>query len=82
MRWMEILRKRAETGELLRVREVAQMFGVSPQHIYSLVRAGQIPVASRISSHSIRLCPGILLEWSKQRVLGESPNAENPEQAN
>jgi predicted DNA-binding transcriptional regulator AlpA len=83
MRWMEVLRKRAEAGELLRVREVAQMFGVSPQHIYSMMRAGKIPGASRISSHSIRFCPGILLEWSKKKViLGEDSNSTDQEQSN
>ncbi|HEV3037280.1 MAG TPA: helix-turn-helix domain-containing protein [Candidatus Angelobacter sp.] len=66
---MDKLRKRAERGELLSVKEVAQIFGVSPQHIYTMMRAGQIPGASRISSHSTRFCPGILLEWSKTKVL-------------
>ncbi len=69
MKWMETLKKHADNGALMSVKEVAQVFSVTPQHIYTMMKAGRIPGASRISNHSIRFCPETLLEWSKKKVV-------------
>ena len=72
MVWMEQLKKRAERGHLLRVSEVARLLGVTRQHVYNMLKAGELPVACRLSIHGIRLCSVAMLDWSKKRMLGEN----------
>ena len=74
MTWMEELKKRAERGHLLRVSEIARLLGVTRQHVYNMVKAGDIPGVYRLSIRGIRICAATFLEWSKQKLLGE--NAE------
>jgi len=71
MKCLETLKKHADKGQLLSVKEVARVFSVTPQYIYTLMKSGRIPGASRISNHNIRFCPGILLEWSKEKLYRE-----------
>ncbi len=62
MRLVEILEGRKQA---LRVREVADLFSVTPQHIYKMAASGRIP-SFRISG-SVRFDPDELAAWLKEK---------------
>jgi excisionase family DNA binding protein len=62
MKLAEILR--SKTGAL-KVAEVAELFGVTPQHIYKMAASGRIP-SFRISG-SVRFDPDDLAAWLKEK---------------
>ena len=63
MRLIEILESRKEA---LKVAEVAKILGVTPQHIYKMVKVGLIPCFH--VSGAIRFCPTELAEWIKKEL--------------
>jgi excisionase family DNA binding protein len=63
MRLIEILENRKEA---LKVAEVAKMLGVTPQHIYKMVKAGLIPCFH--VKGAVRFSPAELAEWIKQEI--------------
>jgi excisionase family DNA binding protein len=62
MKLIETLQKR--TGAL-KVRDIAELFGVTPQHIYKMAASGKIP-SFRISG-SVRFDPGDVAVWLKEK---------------
>ena len=62
MKLAEILK--SKTGAL-KVAEVAELFGVTPQHIYKMAASGRIP-SFRISG-SVRFDPDELAAWLKEK---------------
>ena len=62
MRLVERLKNR--TGAL-RVAEVAELFGVTPQHIYRMAAGGRIP-SFRISG-SVRFDPEDVASWLEEK---------------
>jgi len=62
MKLVEILKSR--TGAL-KVAEVAELFGVTPQHIYKMAASGRIP-SFRISG-SVRFDPDEVAAWLKEK---------------
>jgi excisionase family DNA binding protein len=62
MKLVEILK--SKTGAL-KVAEVAELFGVTPQHIYKMAASGRIP-SFRISG-SVRFDPDELAAWLKEK---------------
>lgn len=77
MKWNEILRRRSELGHLLKVREVACLLGVTRQHVYNMMKAGEIPGVYRLSIRRTRICSATLLEWSRQRMRDEDPGQQD-----
>ena len=67
MKLIETLRSR--TGAL-KVAEVAELFGVTPQHIYRMAAHGSIP-SFRISG-SVRFDPDEMAAWLKEK---QAPSA-------
>jgi excisionase family DNA binding protein len=62
MKLVETLKSR--TGAL-KVAEVAELFGVTPQHIYKMAASGRIP-SFRISG-SVRFDPDDVAAWLKEK---------------
>jgi len=62
MKLVETLKSR--TGAL-KVAEMAELFGVTPQHIYKMAASGRIP-SFRISG-SVRFDPDELAAWLKEK---------------
>ena len=75
MKLVEILKSR--TGAL-KVAEVAELFGVTPQHIYKMAASGRIP-SFRISG-SVRFDPDELAAWliEKQAPAAASRRIASP----
>jgi len=61
MRLVEILRTKAGA---LRVAEIAQLLGITPQHIYRLAASGAIP-SFRVAGAG-RFDPGEIASWRKR----------------
>jgi excisionase family DNA binding protein len=55
--------------EPLSVREVAELLGVTPQHVYKMLETNQIPRALPASGHALQFCPRTLLEWLQCRFI-------------
>ena len=68
--WLQRLYGRAERMEPLSVREVAELLGVTPQHVYKMLETNQIPGAIRISNHALQFCPQTLLDWLRTKLAG------------
>jgi excisionase family DNA binding protein len=68
--WLERLYERAERMEPLSIREVAELLGVTPQHVYKRLESNQIPGALRISNHALQFCPRTLLDWLRSKLAG------------
>ncbi|MBZ5489743.1 MAG: helix-turn-helix domain-containing protein [Acidobacteriia bacterium] len=66
--WLQKLYGRAERMEPLSVREVAELLGVTPQHVYKMLESNQIPGALRISNHALQFCPRTLLDWLRSKL--------------
>lgn len=66
--WLKRLRERAERMEPLTVREVSEVLGVTPQHVYNMLDRNQIPGALPASQHIIQFCPKILLQWLESKM--------------
>lgn len=66
--WLKRLRERAERMEPLSVREVAELLGVTPQHVYNMLDRDQIPGALPDSQHTIQFCPKTLLDWLEYKL--------------
>ncbi|MGA2483551.1 MAG: helix-turn-helix domain-containing protein [Candidatus Acidiferrales bacterium] len=49
----------------MKVSEVAELLGVTPQHIYKMAASGSIP-SFRISG-AIRFAPGEVADWLQER---------------
>lgn len=64
MRLIETLRSR--TGAL-KVAEVAQLFGVTPQHIYRMAASGSIP-SFRICG-AVRFDPDEVASWLAEKTV-------------
>lgn len=62
MKLVETLKKRSGA---LKVAEVAELFGVTPQHIYKMAASGRIP-SFRISG-SVRFDPDDVATWLKEK---------------
>lgn len=62
MSLVEVVR---EKQEAMRVRDVAQLLGVSPQQIYKMVAKGEIP--SFKVANAIRFDPHETAEWLRER---------------
>jgi excisionase family DNA binding protein len=62
MRLVETLKSRTAA---LKVAEVAELFGVTPQHIYKMAASGSVP-SFRISG-SVRFDPDELAAWLKEK---------------
>jgi excisionase family DNA binding protein len=59
--------KRLEAGKsALKARDLAEMFGVTQQHIYKLAALGVIP-SFRVGS-AVRFDPGTVAEWLRRRM--------------
>jgi excisionase family DNA binding protein len=67
MKLIETLRSRTAA---LKVAEVAELFGVTPQHIYRMAAKGSIP-SFRISG-SVRFDPDEMATWLKEK---QAPSA-------
>jgi len=67
MKLIETLRSRTRA---LKVAEVAELFGVTPQHIYRMAANGSIP-SFRISG-SVRFDPDEMAAWLKEK---QAPSA-------
>ena len=67
MKLIETLRSRTAA---LKVAEVAELFGVTPQHIYRMAAKGSIP-SFRISG-SVRFDPDEMAAWLKEK---QAPSA-------
>jgi excisionase family DNA binding protein len=62
MKLVESLRTRTRA---LKVADLAEMFGVTPQHVYRLAASGKIP-SFRISG-SVRFDPGDVAAWLQEK---------------
>jgi excisionase family DNA binding protein len=62
MKLIEALQKRVGA---LKVREIAELFGVTPQHVYKMAASGKIP-SFRVSG-SVRFDPGDVAAWLKEK---------------
>ena len=61
------LLERLEAGRsALRARDLAEMFGVTQQHIYKLAAQGVIP-SFRVGA-AVRFDPGTVAEWLRRRL--------------
>jgi excisionase family DNA binding protein len=63
MKLIEMLEKRTEA---LKVAEVAKIMGVTPQHIYKMAAAGEIP-CFRVRG-AVRFWPSELAEWIRAQL--------------
>jgi excisionase family DNA binding protein len=63
MKLIEMLDKRTEA---LKVAEVAKIMGVTPQHIYKMAAAGEIP-CFRVKG-AVRFWPSELAEWIRAQL--------------
>jgi predicted DNA-binding transcriptional regulator AlpA len=66
--WLVRLCERAERMEPLSVREVAELLGVTPQHVYKMLESNQIPGVLHISNHALQFCPRTLLDWLRSKL--------------
>jgi excisionase family DNA binding protein len=66
--WLQKLYGRAERMEPLSVREVAELLGVTPQHVYKMLETNQIPGALPASGHALHFCPRTLLDWLRSKL--------------
>jgi excisionase family DNA binding protein len=69
MRLVETLKSRTRA---LKVQEVAELLGVTPQHIYRMAASGRIP-SFRISG-SVRFDPDDVAGWLKEKQAPASPS--------
>ena len=56
--------------EPLSVREVAELLGVTPQHVYKMLESNQIPGVLTNSNHALQFCPQSILEWLRSILAG------------
>jgi excisionase family DNA binding protein len=63
MKLLEILSKRTSA---LKVAEVAEMFGVTQQHVYKMAASGQLP-SFRVAG-SVRFDPEDLAQWLRKKA--------------
>jgi excisionase family DNA binding protein len=64
---MRLLEKLEKKAGALKVSEVAEVLGVTPQHIYKMAACGEIP-SFRVSG-AVRFDPGDIGEWLKKKQL-------------
>ncbi len=62
MKLVDSLRTRTRA---LKVADLAEMFGVSPQHVYKLAASGRIP-SFRVSG-AVRFDPGDVASWLQDK---------------
>lgn len=55
--------------EPLRVREVASLLGVTPQHVYKMLNCNQLPQPFVAPNRVIQFCPRALLQWLESRIV-------------
>lgn len=66
--WLKRLRERAERMEPLTVREVSEVLGVTPQHVYNMRVRGEIPGELLNSQNVVQFCPKTLLDWLEYKL--------------
>ena len=66
--WLQRLYERADRLEPLSVREVAELIGVTPQHVYKMLETNQIPGLLPASGRAMQFCPRILLKWLQSKL--------------
>jgi excisionase family DNA binding protein len=66
---MKLLEQLANRSSALKVHEVAEMFGVTPQHIYKMAASGQLP-SFRVAG-AVRFDPQDLANW----LMKKSPTS-------
>jgi excisionase family DNA binding protein len=66
---MKLLEQLASRSSALKVNEVAEMFGVTPQHIYKMAASGQLP-SFRVAG-AVRFDPQDLANW----LMKKSPTS-------
>jgi excisionase family DNA binding protein len=78
MKLIDSLRSRTRA---LKVADLAEMFGVTPQHVYKLAASGKIP-SFRISG-SVRFDPGDVAAWlqEKQGTMHSVGRSDSPRAA-
>jgi len=67
--FMKLLEQLANRSSALKVHEVAEMFGVTPQHIYKMAASGQLP-SFRVAG-AVRFDPQDLANW----LMKKSPTS-------
>jgi excisionase family DNA binding protein len=63
---MELVRKLESGSSALRARDLAQLFGVTQQHIYKLAAQGVIP-SFRVGT-AVRFDPATVAEWLRRKI--------------
>ena len=72
---MRLLERLEERTGALKVFEVAELLGVTPQHIYKMAACGQLP-SLRISG-AVRFDPGEVSDWLKRKRPGAARAAQS-----
>lgn len=63
----EIIKTLREQPTALKARDLARLFGVTPQHIYKMAAKGLLP-SFRIGN-AVRFDPGTIAEWLMAKAL-------------
>lgn len=66
--WLQRLYERADRMEPLSVREVSELIGVTPQHVYKMLETNQIPEPLSAPGRAMQFCPRTLLEWLRCKL--------------
>ena len=73
---MKLLEDLSKKSAALKVAEVAQMFGVTPQHIYKMAASGKLP-SFRVAG-AVRFDPDDLAQW----LAKKAPHSASAEVSN
>jgi excisionase family DNA binding protein len=63
---IELVQKLEATPGALRARDLAELFGVTQQHIYKLAARGVIP-SFRVGT-AVRFDPAMVAEWLRRKI--------------
>ena len=63
----DLVRRLQERSTALKARDLAQLFGVTQQHIYKLAAKGVIP-SFRVGA-AVRFDPSVVADWLKRKGM-------------
>ena len=63
----DLVRRLQERSTALKARDLAQLFGVTQQHIYKLAAKGGIP-SFRVGA-AVRFDPSVVADWLKRKGM-------------
>jgi predicted DNA-binding transcriptional regulator AlpA len=69
---MQIVETLQNRNVAIKASELAELLGVTPQHIYKSCATGRIPGSFRVKG-ALRFDPHIVAEWLKKELMANVP---------